>query len=138
MAEQKRSAGFTIHIGTDEVGCVTGWELGLEANEEEISCLSDTVGNPPVIEEKYIVTSVNKTAALNGVSLFDDAGQNALFTAANTGATVSLEYRYYDGSGFDLEGQFQSFSLTGSKDQFAETFTGQFRVNELTEVSAGG
>src|SRR5690625_7480263 len=78
------------------------------------------------------------SAALYCVSLFDDAGQNTLFTAANTGATVSLEYRCYDGSGFDLEGQFQSFSLTGSKDQFAETFTGQFRVNELTEVSAGG
>jgi|SRR5690625_2330183 len=138
MAEQKRSAGFNITIGTDEVGCITGWELGLEANEQEIACLSDTVGNPPVIEEKYIVTSVNKTSSVTGVSLFDDDGQNALFTAANAGTVVTLEYRYYDGSGYDLEGHFQSFNLTGSKDQFAETFTGQFRVNELTEVAAGG
>ena len=99
MPDRKRAAGFTIMVSTNEVGCITGWELNLEAQEEEISCLGDTIGDPPVIAENYLVTSINRTASVTGVSLFDDDGQNALFTAANTGANITLEYRYYNGSG---------------------------------------
>lgn len=135
-ADIRRAAGFTISDGTNTIGCVDGWELNLEANETEISCLGDTSGSPPVIDEQFIITSIGRTAALSGRSLLNDAGQNAVFTAANTGAEITLEYRYFDGSGYDLTGSFQNFNFTGSKDQFAESFTAQFRVNTLVEVAA--
>lgn len=133
---QKRSAGFNITVGSDTIGCITGWELSTEVNEEEISCLGDTVGDPPVVQQIYEATNVNHTASLSGKSVFDDAGQSAVENAADTGATVTLEYRYYDGSGYDLTGYFTSYSVTGDKDTFSEDFSGEFRVNDKTIVTA--
>lgn len=135
-ADLKRSAGFNISDGTNTVGCVLSWNLNTEAQEVEISCLGDTAGDPPVIEEQYIVTSVNNTFEFTGQSLFDDAGQSAIRTASRTGAELTLEARYYNGSGYDLTGPILSYSESGSKEQFSEEFTANMRVNSITDVAA--
>lgn len=135
-ANLKRSAGFNISDGTNTLGCVLSWNLNTEAQEVEISCLGDTTGDPPVIQEQYIVTSINNTFEFSGQSLFDDSGQSTIRTASRTGAEVTLEARYYDGSGYDLTGYVLSYSESGSKEQFSEEFTANMRVNEVTEVAA--
>lgn len=133
---QKRSAGFSITLGSDVIGCLTGWEIATEVSEEEVSCLGDTVGDPPIIEENYLPTTVGHTGSVEGVSVFNDAGQSAVENAADTGAIVTIEARYYDGSGYDLTGFFTSYSVTGSKDQFAETFSGELRITQKTIVNS--
>jgi len=134
---KKRTAGAAVTIGTDEVGCLTGWDFTTEVGETEVSCLSDTVGNPPVIEQTYEPQSVNYTGSVEGMSVFSDAGQSAIEAAADSGAEVTLEFRYYDGSGYDFTGFFTSYNFTGSKDDFAETFTAEMRINSKEPVSAG-
>ena len=133
---KKRVAGADVTIGTDAVGCLTGWEFTTDVSEEEVSCLSDTVGDPPIVENKYLPTNVERTGTVEGVSLFDDAGQSAVETAAESGTEVTIEFRYYDGSGYDYDAYFTSYSVSGSKDDFAETFTADLRINNKTEVTA--
>lgn len=133
---QKRTAGFNVTIGTDLVGCITGWDLETSVSEEDVSCLGDTVGDPPIVEQQFLPTQVEHTASVTGRSIFSDAGQDALEAAADAGTEVTLELRYYDGSGYDITGYFTSWSKTGDQDQFAETFTGEFRVTNKTEVVA--
>lgn len=133
---QKRTAGFNVTIGTDVVGCITGWDMETSVSEEDVSCLGDTVGDPPIVQQQFLPTQVEHTASVTGRSIFDDAGQSAIETAADAGSTVTLELRYYDGSGYDIEGYFTSYSISGDQDQFAETFTGEFRVIDKTIVTA--
>jgi hypothetical protein len=134
MANERRVAGFTISDGTNDVGRILGYSLSTEVSEEEVAGLNDTVGDPPIISEQYIATSVGKTASLNGISIINDDGQSAVETAAETGDTMTLEYRYEDGSGYDLEGFFTSHEKTGEKPD-TEKFSAEFRVNSKTEVT---
>lgn len=131
---KKRTAGATVKIGQDVVGCLTGWDFTTEVGEAEVSCLDDTVGSPPVIEEQYKPQSVNYTGSVEGVSIFNDPGQSAIENAADTGAVVTLEFRYYNGSGYDFTGFFTNYNYSGSKDDFAEQFTAEMRINEKVEV----
>jgi|SRR5699024_3249804 len=129
-ANKKRTAGASVTIGTDEIGCLTGWDFTTETGEAEVSCLGDTVGDPPVIKQTYEPQSVNYTGSVEGVSIFNDAGQAAVENAADTGAEVTIEFRYYDGSGYDFTGFFTSYNFSGSKDDFAESFTAEMRINK--------
>src|SRR5699024_7815344 len=133
---KKRVAGADVTIGTDAVGCLTGWEFTTDVSEEEVSCLSDTVGDPPIVENKYLPTNVERTGMVEGVSLFDDTGQSDMGTAAGSRIEVTIELRYYDGSGYDYGGYFTSYSVSGSKDDFWETFTADVHINNKTEVTA--
>jgi hypothetical protein len=132
---RRRVAGFTATIGSDEIAVILGYEIAQEISEEEVSGLADTVGDPPIISEQYLAQSVGKTAALNGIAVVDDDGQNAVETAAGTGAVVTLEYRYDDESGYDLQGFFTNFTRTGDKGEATEKFSANFRVNTKTAVS---
>src|SRR5699024_7378731 len=100
---KKRVAGADVTIGTDAVGCLTGWEFTTDVSEEEVSCLSDTVGDPPIVENKYLPTNVERTGTVEGVSLFDDAGQSAIEAAAESGTDVIIEFGYYEGWGYDYD-----------------------------------
>ena len=135
MANERRVAGFSISDGTNDIGRILGYSLSTEVSEEEVSGLGDTVSDPPVISEQYLATSVGKTAALNGISIIDDSGQSAVETAAETGDEMTLEYRYDDGSGYDLTGFFTSHEKTGEKPD-TEKFSAEFRVNTKTSVAA--
>lgn len=142
MAE-KRVAGFNVSDGTNTLANVTSYEINAEISEEEVGGLGDTVGTPPILSEKYLAVSVGKTASLSGV-VFDgggstgdgptDAELEAFITNAETGAVMTLEYRYTDDSGYDLQGFFTSFNLTGDKGEATEKYTGNFRVNTKTTV----
>ena len=142
MAE-RRVAGFEVSDGTNTLANVLGYEITSEISEEEVSGLGDTVGTPPIISEKYLALSVGKTAAINGI-VFTGGGTSgdapidtelsAFITNAETGATMTLEYRYTDGSGYDLAGFFTNFSLTGDKGEATEKYSATFRVNTKTAV----
>lgn len=134
--QRQKVAGFTAALGGDDIAVILGYELATEVSEEEVSGLEDTVGDPPIISEQYMAQSVGKTASINGISVVDDTGQSAVETAASTGAVVTLEYRYYDGSGYDLEGFFTNHTRTGDKGETTEKFSGSFRVNSKTDVPA--
>ena len=140
---ERRVAGFEVSDGTNTLANVLGYEITSEISEEEVSGLGDTVGSPPIISEKYLAQSVGKTASVNGI-VFDgggtsgdgptDAELEAFITNAETGAEMTLEYRYNDGSGYDWTGFFTNFSLTGDKGEATEKYSGEFRVNTKTSV----
>lgn len=132
---RRKVAGFTATIGEDEIAAILGYEINTEISEEEVSGLEDTVGDPPIISETYLAQSVGRTAAINGISVVDDDGQAAVETAAETGAEVTLEYRYDDGTGFDLTGHFTNHTRTGDKGEVTEKFSGTFRVNSKDNVT---
>lgn len=141
MAE-RRVAGFTVSDGTNTLANVLGYEITSEISEEEVSGLGDTVGTPPIISEKYLAQSVGKTASINGIVFVGaasgdspvDAELAAFISNAETGASMTLEYRYTDTSGYDLTGFFTNFTLTGDKGEATEKYTGTFRVNTKTDV----
>lgn len=142
--QEKRVAGFTIGDGTNTFANITSYELNTEVAEEEVSGLNDTVGSPPILSEKYLAVSVGRTASMSGVSFTGDgtsgtgpssAAIQAFLANAETGAVITAEYRYTDGSGYDLEGFFTSFNFTGDKGEATEKFSGTFRVNSKTEVT---
>lgn len=145
MAEaEKRVAGFTIGDGTNTFANITSYEINTEISEEEVAGLNDTVGSPPILSESYLAVSVGRTASLSGVAFSGDgtsgsgpssAAIQAFLGNAETGAELTLEYRYNDDSGYDLTGFFQSFNFTGDKGEATEKFSGTFRVNDKTEVT---
>lgn len=130
--------------GTNTLANVTSYEISSEISEEEVSGLADTVGSPPIISEKYLAVSVGKTASVSGIVFTgegtsgtgpDDAALQAFRSNAETGAEMTLEYRYTDASGYDLTGFFTSFSYTGDKGEATEKYTGEFRVNTKADVT---
>lgn len=141
MAE-RRVAGFNVSDGTNTLANVTSYEINTEVSEEEIAGLGNTVGSPPIIAEKYLAISVGKTASISGVVFGatanpngpDDTALKAFRGNAETGAEMTLEYRYTDSSGYDLTGFFTSFNYTGDKGEATEKYTGQFRVNTKADV----
>lgn len=142
---ERRVAGFEVSDGTNTLANVLGYEITSEISEEEVAGLGDTVGDPPIISEKYLSQSVGKTSAINGIVFTGggttgdtptDAELKAFITNAETGGTMTLEYRYEDGSGYDLAGFFTNFTLTGDKGAATEKYSGSFRVNTKTEVAA--
>lgn len=142
---EQRVAGFGISDGTNPLLTVLGYEKSTEVSEEEVSGLADTVGtSPQIIDEKYIPQSRGRTASMNGIahsggdSSGDDAHDIALQTIldnAEVGANMTFEFRYANGSGWDLTGYFTSFTLTGDKGQATEKWNGSFRVNDVTPVT---
>lgn len=141
---EKRVAGFSVSDGTNTLAQITSYEINSEISEEEVAGLGDTVGTPPIISEKYLAVSVGKTASGSGIVFTgegssgtgpDDAALKAFRANAETGATMTLEYRYTDTSGYDLEGFFTSFNYTGDKGEATEKFTYTFRVNTKTDVT---
>lgn len=140
---ERRVAGFEVSDGTNTLANVLGYEITSEISEEEVAGLGDTVGDPPIISEKYLSQSVGKTASINGI-VFTGGGASgdgptaaelkAFIDNAETGATMTLEYRYNDGAGYDLEGFFTNFTLTGDKGEATEKYSGTFRVNTKSEV----
>ncbi len=141
---EKRVAGFNVSDGTNTLANVTSYEINTEISEEEVAGLGDTVGTPPIISEKYLAVSVGKTASMSGVVFTGegssgtgptDAELEAFIDNAETGAEMTLEYRYNDTSGYDLTGFFTSFNLTGDKGEATEKYTGTFRVNTKTNVT---
>jgi len=133
---RRRVAGFTAKAGDDDIAAILGYERATEIAKEEVAGLSDTVGDPPIINEQYMAQSVGKTAAVNGISVVDDDGQAAVDTAAETGAEVVLAFRYDDGSGYDLTGHFTNYTVTGDKGEATEKFSANFRVNSKQAVPA--
>lgn len=145
MAEtEKRVAGFTVGDGSNTLANVTSYSISSEVSEEEVSGLNDTVGSPPIISEKYLAQSVGQTASVSGIVFTgegssgtgpDDASLQTFRSNAETGAEMTLEYRYTDSSGYDLTGFFTSFEYTGDKGEATEKYTGEFRVNSKTDVT---
>lgn len=141
---EKRVAGFNVSDGTNTLANVTSYEINAEISEEEVAGLGDTVGTPPIISEKYMAVSVGKTASISGVVFTGegssgtgptDEALDSFISNAETGAEMTLEYRYTDDSGYDLEGFFTSFNLTGDKGEATEKYTGNFRVNSKSNVT---
>src|SRR5690625_1147370 len=127
---KRRVAGASIKDADDNtIGCITGWTLTINQDEAEVSCLSDTQGSPPVIQKKFKPNGSDTTYSLEGVSIFNDAGQSALRQTAIDGSEVTLQFRYYDGSGANYTGFATNYEESGSKDDFAETFSADFRIN---------
>lgn len=140
---ERRVAGFEVSDGTNALANILGYEIASEISEEEVAGLGDTVGDPPIISEKYLAQSVGKTANINGIVFSGggvtgdgptDAALSSYITNAETGAAMTLEYRYNDGSGYDLNGFFTNFTLTGDKGEATEKYSGSFRVNSKTAV----
>lgn len=141
---EKRVAGFTVGDGTNTLANVTSYELNTEVSEEEVAGLSDTVGDPPIISEKYLAISVGRTASISGIVYTgdetsgagpDSAAQEAFQSNAETGAVLTLEYRYEDATGYDLSGFFTSYNKTGDKGEATEKYSGTFRVNSVTRIT---
>jgi len=144
MAEsEKKVAGFNVSDGTNTLANVTSYEIASEISEEEVAGLGDTVGSPPIISEKYLAVSVGKTASVSGIVFTgegssgtgpDDDSLQAFRTNAETGASMTLQYRYTDDSGYDLTGFFTNFTYTGDKGEATEKYSASFRVNTKTDV----
>lgn len=145
MAETERKvAGFTVGDGTDTFANVTNFEKNMSISEEEVSGLADTTsGSPPILKEKYLPVSVGETASLSGVAFGGDgsgtgphsAALEGFETKARQGTIFTLEYRYEDGSGWDIEGFFTEFNYTGDKGEATEKYSGNFRINDVTKVT---
>ena len=145
MAEtEKRVAGFNVSDGTNTLANVTSYEIASEVSEENVSGLGDTVGTPPIISEQYFATSVGQTASISGIVFTgegssgtgpDDASIQAFRSNAETGAEMTLEYRYTDSSGYDLTGFFTNFTYTGDVGEATEKYSASFRVNSKTDVT---
>ena len=133
---ERRVAGFHANIGSDTVANVTSFERADEISEEEVASLNDTVGDPPIINEKYLPVARGTTASMSGIVHSDDDALSAIRTAARTGAIITLEFRYEDESGYDLEGFFTNFTDTGDKGEATVKYSGSFRVNDQTDVPA--
>lgn len=142
---ERRVAGFGISDGTDPLLTVLGYEKSTEVSEEEVSGLGDTVGTDPVIiDEKYIPQSRGRTASMNGIAHTGggtsgdgahDAALQTILDNADVGASMTFEFRYEDGSGWDITGFFTNFTLTGDKGEATEKWNGTFRVNDVTDVA---
>jgi len=133
---ERRTAGMSATIGSDEIARLTTFGNDIEVTEEQVSGSGDTVGDPPIVKERYIPVSVGETANCGGVSLIAEGGEAAVKAAARTGDIVTLEFRHEDGSGTDYEGFFTNYSQTGELPNVFR-FTAQFRVNDTTSVPAG-
>ena len=140
---EKLVAGVTISDGTNVLGNVLGWQNDISVNEENVSGLSDTVGSPPIIKNKFLPVDVGETLSMNGIVYTgtgtgngpDSVPDEALKTAGSAGTILTLELRYQDGSGYDYTGFFTAYNQTGDKAGSTLKYSGTFRVNDKTDVA---
>lgn len=135
MANERRFAGITVTIGSDAVGVITTYSDTSDITLEDVSGSGDTVGDPPIIQQKRIPVELVEDLSFGGVSVDSDAGQSAVNTAARTGAEVTVEFRYSEGDGYDLKGYFSNVTEEASKPNVFR-FTADFAVNDRTSVAA--
>lgn len=131
---QRRTAGATLKDEAGEaIGCLTGWTHTINQDEAEVSCLNSTQGSPPVLKKVYKPNGSDETLSVDGVSKFNSSGQSTVKQAARNGTILTVAFRYYDGSGANYTGFVTNYEETGSKDDFAETFSADFRINDVVE-----
>jgi len=137
MADYKRSAGTLIYIDGLPVGKVNSFTRTREVSEEDVTGFEDVQGTAPeqINVLQFIAVAVGETAALGGISLEGDDGQDALSDAADSGQIVVIKQETQAGSGFELTGFLTNFEETGEIPG-TYTWTANFRVNSKSKIGS--
>ena len=136
MAQEVRSAGWSITLDTDDIGRLLGFSSSDSISEEEVAGLSDTVGDPPIIKEQYNATSIGSTASFNGILIKTDAGQTAVETAKDTGSEITLDFTDPAGDGYSFTGFITGYEKTAEKPD-SQKFSADMRVNDKADITGG-
>jgi hypothetical protein len=137
MSTEEKFAGTSVKIDDVTIAKVTSLTTpNLTITESEITGAEDVASGGDILQQKYSSIAVGETANVEGIVITDDAGQSALKAAARTGATVDIEWTGPSGNGGTLEGFFTSYQENRVTTDVAK-FSGGFRVNDNTEISAG-
>lgn len=135
-------AGTIVSIGDDAltakpVGKVTAFNRAVTIGEADVTGSEDLVEGGDVVRDTFVSIRVGETATAEGIALASDEGQSELKAAVDTGATVTLRHTYPDGSGQELTGFFTAYNENGGLSGGVYTWSGTFRINSKTPITAG-
>lgn len=130
-------AGTIVSVDATAVGKITAFNRSVTVGETDVTGSEDLVEGGDIVRDTFVSIRVGETATCEGIALAGDAGQSALKTAAETGATVTLKHIYADGSGQEMEGFFTAYNENGGLSAGVYTWSGTFRINSKTPVTAG-
>jgi hypothetical protein len=135
--DYKRSAGTLIYIDGLPVAKVNSFTRTRDVSEEDVTGFEDVQGVAPeqINVLQFIAVAVGETAAMSGISLEGDDGQNALSDAADTGQIVELRQETQAGSGFVFTGFLTSFEETGEIPG-TYTWSANFRINSKEKIGS--
>jgi hypothetical protein len=135
--DYKRSAGTLIYVDGLPVAKVNSFTRTREVSEEDVTGFEDVQGTAPeqINVLQFIAVAVGETASLAGISIEDDAGQDALNSAADSGQVIVIRQETQAGSGYELTGFLTNFEETGDIPG-TYTWTANFRVNSKSKIGS--
>jgi hypothetical protein len=135
--DYKRSAGTLIYVDGLPVAKVNSFTRTREVSEEDVTGFEDVQGDAPeqINVLQFISVAVGETASLAGISIEDDAGQDALNSAADSGKIIVIRQETQAGSGYELTGFLTNFEETGDIPG-TYTWTANFRVNSKSKIGS--